>query len=82
MVLLLALVQLKEQEEILSVGMCMGAVGCKVNGKGMEEEGTDPASALAFPHGTKECTELGYRDAQLQVRRSESGPALLRAVPH
>lgn len=65
MVLLLALVQLMEQEESSVLGMCTEAVGYNVGGKGMEKEGTDAASTLAFPNGRKECTEdtemHGYR---------------------
>lgn len=43
MVLLLALVRLKEQEEVLCVVYVYGAVGYKADGKGVEEEGTDTA---------------------------------------
>lgn len=51
------------------LGMCIGAVGYKVDGKGMEEEGTDMASTLAFPHGRKECTES--LDTEMHGCRSE-----------
>lgn len=32
-------------------------MGYQVDGKGVEEEGTDRASTLAFPHGRNECME-------------------------
>lgn len=48
---------LRNRKKSSVLGVCMGAVGYKVDGKGIEEEGTDMASTLAFPHGTKECTE-------------------------
>lgn len=42
MVLLLSLVQLKEQEKLLYVVcMCVGAGQYKVGGQGMEEQGLD-----------------------------------------
>lgn len=65
------------------LGVCIGAVGYKGDGKGMEG-GTVMSSRLAFISSRQKGMHkgFGYRDARLQVGRSGSAPALLTSVPH